>query len=116
MSKEFSAKVDFALFTNNNRTTDKHPNRKGTIEMSKALLQEMVTCAKRGEQPLLDIAAWENTSKDGKTQYLSCKMGIDSWKMNKAKDAKTEAPESFESEPKGSDDIFGNEEDDGLAF
>ena len=104
--REFSASVDFPIFDNGFKKKDTHPDRRGTIEISKALLTEMLTCAKRGEQPLLEVAAWNSQSKDGKTDYLYCKLQMNEYEMNKKKEAEKQA------EPEATEDIF----DDDLGF
>ena len=113
--KEFSAVVDFAVFDNNYKKTDRHPDRRGKIEMSSALLKEMLTVAQRGEQPLLEIAQWNSSSKDGKTKYLYTKMSLDEYSMNKAKEgsapaaapAPTPEPEAPTPAPVPEDDVLG---------
>jgi hypothetical protein len=59
------------LYKNDYATTDKHPVRTGTGEVSKDVIREMVEKIKAGKEDTIKLqcAAWENTSKSG-TPYL----------------------------------------------
>jgi len=105
-NKYDGATVEFPIFKNDFKQ-GKQPDRRGQIEMSKALLKEIVEVARRGDQPILQLAVWENTSKNGK-EYLYCRMSMDEYAMNKAKEEDTTpdtvAPEEPESEPEEEED------------
>lgn len=98
--KEFSAVVDFPIYVNENKQ-GKQPDHRGTIEMTKDLVRAMVTCIKRGEVPQLEIAIWNNTSKNG-LDYMYAKMSMNEWAMNKAKEDETTADKTEEAD----DNIF----------
>ena len=106
---KYGATVNFPIFDNTYKK-GKQPDRRGQIEMSKALLTEIVEAAKAGDQPLLQVAVWNNTSKKDGTPYLYCRMSLDRYSMDKAKEGDTtpEAPaeESSEPEEEGDGDIF----------
>tara|TARA_R100000306_G_C4346689_1_gene128005 strand:- start:290 stop:577 length:288 start_codon:yes stop_codon:yes gene_type:complete len=56
-------KIDFALFPNENRLTDKHPIKNGKIEFTKPFLKQMLERAKSGTMPVLNVAIWNRTAK-----------------------------------------------------
>tara|TARA_R100001143_G_scaffold54547_1_gene50367 strand:- start:81 stop:365 length:285 start_codon:yes stop_codon:yes gene_type:complete len=58
-------KVDFAIFKNSYKTTDKHPVKNGKIEFTREFLKAMVERAKTGEMPVLRVAIWDRVSKGG---------------------------------------------------
>jgi uncharacterized protein (DUF736 family) len=61
-----------ALFTNQRKTTDKHPDYRGNLEISADLLKLMVEQHRGGDKINMDIAGWKKTSKSG-TTFLSLK-------------------------------------------
>jgi uncharacterized protein (DUF736 family) len=61
-----------ALFTNERKTSDKHPDYRGNLEIDRDLLKIMVEQAKAGEKINMDLAGWKKTSKSGST-FLSLK-------------------------------------------
>lgn len=105
--RDFGATVNFPIFDNSFKKGNQ-PDRRGQIEMSRDLLKEIVDAAKNGEQPLLQIAVWNNRSKKDDTPYLYCRMSLDRYSMDKAKQTDT-TPEP----PGGQSD---QEEDDGDIF
>tara|TARA_R110000744_G_scaffold133840_2_gene242471 strand:+ start:328 stop:615 length:288 start_codon:yes stop_codon:yes gene_type:complete len=56
-------KIDFALFPNEERLTDKHPVKNGKIEFTKPFLKQMLERAKSGTMPVLNVAIWNRTAK-----------------------------------------------------
>ena len=56
-------KLDFALFPNENRLTDKHPIKNGKIEFTKPFLKQMLERAKSGTMPVVNVAIWNRTAK-----------------------------------------------------
>jgi hypothetical protein len=56
-------KIDFALFPNENRLTDKHPIKNGKIEFTKPFLKQMLERAKSGTMPVLNVAIWDRIAK-----------------------------------------------------
>jgi hypothetical protein len=59
-----------ALWPNKNKTTDAHPNVRGTIKMERSLLKELM--ANSDEELIeIEISGWTRTFKDGK--FLSIK-------------------------------------------
>ena len=56
-------KIDFALFPNEERLTDKHPVKSGKIEFTKPFLKQMLERAKAGTMPVLNVAIWNRTAK-----------------------------------------------------
>jgi len=80
---EYKAVVDFAIWPNQKQSGNQPHHRSGKIEMSGALLREMVDAKKRGENVVLQIAAWENDSRDiPGLKYLGCKLSVNGWLMN----------------------------------
>jgi len=80
---EYKAVVDFGLWPNDGRSGNQPHHRSGKIEMSDALLREMVDARKRGENVVLQVAAWDNTSRDNpNVKYLGCKLSCNGWLMN----------------------------------
>ena len=56
-------KLDFALFPNENRLTDKHPIKNGKIEFTKPFLKQMLERAMSGTMPVVNVAIWNRTAK-----------------------------------------------------
>jgi uncharacterized protein (DUF736 family) len=61
-----------ALFTNQRKTSDKHPDYRGNLEIGADLLKIMVEQHRAGEKINMDISGWKKTSKSG-TTFLSLK-------------------------------------------
>jgi len=116
---EYKAVVDFGLWPNEKRTGNQPHHRSGKIELSDALLREMVDAKRRGENVILQVAAWENSSRDVPgLKYLGCKLSVNGWLMNanakRKEDAgvegtykpEEESEEEQESDEVGGDDLF----------
>ena len=56
------------LFINHHKQSDKHPDRRGQIHLSREFLEKMLE--QDGELVVMDMSAWENTSSKGE-EYLS---------------------------------------------
>jgi hypothetical protein len=61
-----------ALWVNNYKKTDKHPDFKGSVTLSKDMLKMLVERAKAGKEIKLDIGAWKKSGND-KAPVLSMK-------------------------------------------
>ena len=61
-----------ALFTNQRKTSDKHPDYRGNLEISVDLLKILVEQHKGQEKINMDLVGWKKTSKSGAT-FLSLK-------------------------------------------
>jgi len=59
-----------ALFKNKRKTTDKHPDMTGTIEIGEDLLRELLAQAKAGKDIKVDVSAWSKATKAG-DKFLS---------------------------------------------
>jgi uncharacterized protein (DUF736 family) len=62
-----------ALFTNNNKTSDKAPDFKGDIELDSELVGQLAAAMRDGKPMKLDLAGWRRTSSKG-TTFLSVKV------------------------------------------
>jgi len=69
-------KLDFALFANKFRASDRHPLKTGNIEFTEEFLRAMVNKAKEGTMPKLKVAVWDRVSKAG-TPYENARLEID---------------------------------------
>ena len=58
-------KVDFGIWPNQFKVSSKHPTKTGNIEISETLLKGMLERAKAGEMPILSVAIWPRTSRNG---------------------------------------------------
>jgi uncharacterized protein (DUF736 family) len=58
------------LFPNRRKTSDKHPDFTGNLEISRDLLTELVEAAKGGKEIKMDVSAWTKTGKSGQ-KFLS---------------------------------------------
>jgi|TARA_R110000824_G_scaffold161947_1_gene337453 hypothetical protein len=67
-------KIDFALFPNDNRATDKHPIKNGKIEFTKPFLKQMLERAKSGTMPVLNVAIWNRTAKTTGKEYENVRL------------------------------------------
>lgn len=68
------------LFHNTSKQSEKHPDRRGQIHLSREFLEKMME--QEGELVVMDISAWENTSAKG-VEYLS--LGIQAPYVKQAK-------------------------------
>lgn len=59
-----------ALFINNRKGSQNHPDFRGELTLSKALLKELVEKAKAGEEAKMSLAVWKKTSKAG-NEFMS---------------------------------------------
>ena len=76
------------LFHNTSKQSEKHPDRRGQIHLSREFLEKMME--QDGELVVMDISAWENTSAKG-VEYLS--LGIQAPYVKQAKpEPKPEPP------------------------
>ena len=67
-------KIDFALFPNEERLTDKHPVKSGRIEFTKPFLKQMLERAKAGTMPVLNVAIWNRTAKNTGKEYENVRL------------------------------------------
>ena len=58
------------VFYNKTKTSDKQPDKTGTVELPKELLKELVEEVKAGGTPTLRIAQWDRVSKEKQTPYM----------------------------------------------
>jgi hypothetical protein len=54
-----------ALFENNRRQKESHPNMRGELTLTKPLLKELVEMAKAGKEIKLSLSAWNKNAKSG---------------------------------------------------
>ena len=59
-----------ALFINNRKKSQNHPDFRGELKLSKALLKELVERVKEGKEPKLSLSVWKKKSKAG-NEYQS---------------------------------------------
>jgi len=59
-----------ALFTNQRKTSDKHPDYRGNLEISVDLLKILVDQHKGSEKINMDLVGWKKVSKSG-SSFLS---------------------------------------------
>ena len=59
-----------ALFKNARKTSDKHPDMTGNIELGEDLLRELLALAKAGKPIKVDVSAWSKATKAG-DKFLS---------------------------------------------
>jgi uncharacterized protein (DUF736 family) len=69
------------LFQNTSKQSDKHPDRRGQIHLSREFLEKMLE--QDGELVVMDISAWENTSAKG-VEYLGLSIQAPYVKPNKS--------------------------------
>lgn len=58
-------RIDFGIWPNQFKKSSKHPDKTGSIEISEGLLRGMLDRAKAGEMPVLSVAIWPRTSRNG---------------------------------------------------
>jgi hypothetical protein len=59
-----------ALHTNDRKTNDKHPDLRGSLDISPDQIRILIEMSKAGVQPKLQIGAWYRTSQAG-NPYIS---------------------------------------------
>jgi predicted transglutaminase-like protease len=64
-----------ALFINNRKKQTNHPDFRGELTLSKALLKELVEKVKEGKEAKLSLAVWKKKSKAG-NEYQSIAASI----------------------------------------
>lgn len=88
------------LFHNTGKQSEKHPDRRGQIHLSREFLEKMME--QDGELVVMDISAWENTSAKG-VEYLS--LGIQAPYVKQAKPEPKPEPTKQADLDDDSDDI-----------
>ena len=84
------------LFANTSKQSDKHPDRRGQIHLSREFLEKMMQ--QTGELVVMDISAWENVSANG-MEYLGLSIQAPYVKQAKPEPKpKTEAPPEDDSD------------------
>ena len=53
------------LWVNRRKTTDRHPDMTGSIEMDRDLLQELINQAKAGKPIKIDVSGWKKKTQKG---------------------------------------------------
>ena len=76
MPKDYGPEIEFAIFTNDFRQNERHPNKKGTIEFNRAFLKSLVDVAKTGTMPVVSVAVWDRVSKNTNVSYQSVKLQL----------------------------------------
>ncbi len=90
---------DGAIYTNNFKQKDTHPDWTGKVEMSRDMLKELVTIVKNGCTGELRVALWNRTSKNG-NEYKYCRLDIPPQKKEEPVVDSNQEEETF-----GEDDI-----------
>tara|TARA_R100001086_G_scaffold237701_1_gene161881 strand:+ start:556 stop:855 length:300 start_codon:yes stop_codon:yes gene_type:complete len=81
-------KLNFSIFPNSFKKSDKHPTKTGKIEFTRKFLKEMVSQAKAGTgagsegMPILRVALWDRTSQNNQ-HYENAVLQIDQSAMPK---------------------------------
>ena len=81
------------LFPNNHKQSDKHPDRRGQIHLSREFLEKMLE--QDSELVVMDISAWENTSAKG-VEYLGLSIQAPYVKPSKPEAKPEPKPEPIE--------------------
>ncbi len=63
-------KGEGVLFTNRDKTTDKHPHFKGYVTLTREQLNALLADGKAGREPKLQIAAWPRKAKESGAPYI----------------------------------------------
>ena len=79
--------LNFALFDNNNKSKDTHPDFTGPVSVDSDFvdfISNLVNLIDRvgSDKIILKVAGWKRESKNG-TQYVSCSINVDEYRMNK---------------------------------
>lgn len=54
------------LWENRYKTSDRHPDKKGTLLITRELLMQLVDQQGKGDSYLVEISAWERETREGK--------------------------------------------------
>jgi len=82
-----------ALFKNNKKTSDRHPDLTGFVELNQEAAQSIVDQLNRGiEYPKLEISAWTKVSQKG-NKFISMSAKKPWEKGNQASSRDFQAPE-----------------------
>lgn len=74
MSNGYDSKPGGALFANNNRQKDTHPNYRGTLRLDADAIASLVEQQQRGvPAPMLELSAWKKESSKGVFLSLNAK-------------------------------------------
>lgn len=110
------ARANGALFTNERKQKDNHPDFRGNIEIPEALLRQMVELRQKGQLPILEIAGWKREGKEPPhRKYLGLSLSVDDYKMKQkyGEDASTGSDPFDDALPDNSGD--GAADDDPFA-
>lgn len=77
------SRISAALFNNNRKEKDSHPDFTGAATVSKENLVEIVKALQSNNEVPLKLAGWTKTSKNG-NKYISLSIELDTYKLNKS--------------------------------
>lgn len=107
------ARANGALFPNERKQKDTHPDFRGNIEIPEALLREMFDLRQKGQLPILEIAGWKREGKEPPhRKYLGLSLSIDAYRMEQKYGA---AASGDGSDPFTEDKLPTEDEDDPFA-
>jgi uncharacterized protein (DUF736 family) len=70
-------KSDGALWPNDKKTAEKHPDWRGRITITGAQIKKLIEMGKGGQEPTIQVGAWKRRSKAGQNYiYLSAEVYV----------------------------------------
>tara|TARA_R100000900_G_scaffold137159_2_gene115488 strand:+ start:221 stop:532 length:312 start_codon:yes stop_codon:yes gene_type:complete len=69
MSKKYH-KSEGGLFPNGYKTSDKHPDHNGKVEITDDMLRTLMAQRKAGQTPVIKLAGWNRTAKNTGQAYM----------------------------------------------
>lgn len=97
-----------ALFENDRRSKDSHPNFRGELTLTKPLLKELVDMAKEGKEIKISLSVWNKVAKSGKAYMSIAAQAFVEYSKNEQQsrnDRPAPAPAPAPKEEFGNDDV-----------
>lgn len=95
-----------ALFENDRRSKDSHPNFRGELTLTKPLLKELVDMAKEGKEIKISLSVWNKVAKSGKAYMsIAAQAFVEYNKNERSEQERTPPPAPPKKEEFGDDDV-----------
>jgi len=62
-------KTDGGLWPNKDKKSQNHPDKTGRVKVTREQIKGLIAMAKKGEEPVLKLAAWDRKAQDTGAPY-----------------------------------------------
>ena len=95
-----------ALFENDRRSKDSHPNFRGELTLTKPLLKELVDMAKENREIKISLSVWNKVAKSGKAYMsIAAQAFVEYNKNERSEQERTPPPAPQKKEEFSDDDV-----------